>query len=54
MSFPSTRMRRLRRLPALREMVAETTLNASNLIMPCFVVPGVKVKKAIASMPGNF
>ncbi len=54
MSFPSTRMRRLRRLPALREMVAETTLSASNLIMPYFVVPGSKVKKSISSMPGNF
>ncbi len=52
MSFPETRMRRLRRLPALREMVAETTLSPSDFIMPCFVVPGSTIKKKIPSMPG--
>jgi len=35
-------------------MVRETTLSASNLIMPLFVRPGSGVKNAIASMPGNF
>ena len=53
MSFPENRMRRLRRLPALREMVAETALSASDLIMPYFVVPGKDVRKDISSMPGN-
>ena len=46
MSFPTTRMRRLRRLPALREMVAETALRPCYFIMPYFVRPGKGVKKA--------
>jgi len=35
-------------------MIRETKLSADNLIYPLFVAPGVKVKKPIASMPGNF
>jgi porphobilinogen synthase len=35
-------------------MIRETKLSADNLIYPLFVVPGTKVKKPIASMPGNF
>lgn len=54
MSFPITRMRRLRQLPHLRDMVAETSLAADNLIMPLFVRPGNGVRIPIASMPGNF
>ena len=54
MSFPATRMRRLRRLSALRDMAAETSLRPANFIMPLFVRPGRKVKKEIKSMPGNF
>ncbi|TFH17620.1 MAG: porphobilinogen synthase [Lentisphaerales bacterium] len=54
MTFPKTRMRRLRRLPALRKMVAETALSPSDFIMPYFVVPGKGIKKEITSMPGNF
>lgn len=54
MNFPITRMRRLRQLPHLRDMVAETTLAADNLIMPLFVRPGKGVRIPIKSMPGNF
>ena len=54
MSFPVTRMRRLRQSPALREMVAETTLSADDFIMPLFVRPGHGVRKPISSMPGNY
>ncbi|MFC1496898.1 porphobilinogen synthase [Verrucomicrobiota bacterium] len=54
MSFPKTRMRRLRKFPALREVVSETSLNAEDFIMPLFVRPGKGVKKEISSMPGNF
>lgn len=54
MTFPATRMRRLRRLPQLRDMVAETTLRPDALIMPLFVRPGKGVRIPIASMPGNF
>ena len=54
MSFPTTRMRRLRNSPELRDMVAETVLTASDFMMPLFVRHGTGVKKEIASMPGNF
>ncbi|MGW8257433.1 MAG: porphobilinogen synthase [Thermoguttaceae bacterium] len=53
-SFPSTRMRRLRHLPALRELVKETRLSPANLILPLFVRPGKKLRREIAAMPGNF
>ncbi len=51
-SFPQYRGRRLRRTPALRSLVRETALSPNNLILPLFVVPGTKVRKDIASMPG--
>jgi porphobilinogen synthase len=47
-------MRRLRRNPTLRRMVAETRISADDLVMPFFVRPGQKVKKPIVSMPGQF
>jgi len=46
------RPRRLRRTRALRELVAETTLTAEQLIMPHFVLPKAKGNEPIASMPG--
>ncbi len=54
MSFPATRMRRLRQSGVLREMVAETTLRAENLMMPLFVRPGNGIRSEIESMPGNY
>jgi porphobilinogen synthase len=54
MEFPTVRMRRLRKTPAIRGMVRETTLDAGDLIYPLFVVPGVGVREEIASMPGAF
>jgi len=54
MSFPDTRLRRLRRTPALRALVRETCLGVDHLILPLFVRPGVEVRRPIASMPGNF
>jgi porphobilinogen synthase len=53
-SFPTTRLRRLRHSPLLREMVRETTLSPRDLILPLFVRPGRGVRKEISSMPGNF
>jgi porphobilinogen synthase len=47
-------MRRLRRWPAVRDMVAETVLRPADLMMPLFVRPGKGVRREIASMPGNF
>ncbi len=46
------RPRRLRRTPALRELVAETSLRPSQLILPVFVREGAIEPIAIASMPG--
>jgi len=47
-----TRLRRLRRTRTLRNLVAETTVGAENLIMPHFVLPARRANVAIASMPG--
>jgi porphobilinogen synthase len=54
MQFPTVRMRRLRRTPAIRRMVREATLDAGDLIYPLFVVPGAGIREEIASMPGTF
>ena len=48
------RFRRLRINPAIREMVRETSVAASDFIYPLFVVEGNGVKKEISSMPGVF
>ena len=53
-SFPNTRMRRLRYNPIVRKMVTETTVSVDDLIMPLFVCPGTNVSNPIKSMPGNF
>ncbi|MDX2218832.1 MAG: porphobilinogen synthase [Burkholderiales bacterium] len=50
--FPNRRMRRLRRTPALREMVAEARLSASDFIYPVFVLEGQQRREHVASMPG--
>jgi porphobilinogen synthase len=47
-----TRLRRLRRTPALRDLVAETRVRAEQLIMPHFVVPEARANEPISSMPG--
>ena len=39
MSFPATRLRRLRRTGALRDLARETTLSVDDLVMPLFVAP---------------
>lgn len=52
--FPATRLRRLRQHPVLRDLVRETALAPSDLILPLFVRPGKGVRNEIASMPGNF
>ena len=50
--FPSYRSRRLRRTAALRALVRETHLHASQLVLPMFVRSGSHVRREIASMPG--
>ncbi len=54
MSFPETRPRRLRRSPAVRRMVRETTLGPENLICPLFICPGVGIRSEISSLQGQF
>lgn len=54
MSFPITRLRRLRRNETFRRMVRETSLSVDDLIMPLFVRSGTGVKEEIKSMPGNY
>ncbi|WP_198159672.1 porphobilinogen synthase [Picosynechococcus sp. PCC 7003] len=52
---PATyRLRRLRRTPALRRMVCETTLTVNDFIYPLFVMEGEGKKEEIPSMPGCF
>lgn len=54
MVFPEYRPRRMRRNETLRALIRETTVSASQLIYPLFIVPGKKVKREISSMPGVF
>ena len=52
MPFPERRMRRLRRTPALRRLVAETRLSVDDLVAPLFVREGIDEPQPIASLPG--
>ena len=49
----ASRLRRLRRTPALRTLVRETRLHPAMLVAPLFVRPGVGVREPIDSMPGQ-
>jgi len=51
-SFPDRRLRRLRRTPALRRMVAETRVNVDDLIAPLFVRENISEPQPIVSLPG--
>jgi porphobilinogen synthase len=50
--FPVDRPRRLRRTPALRDLVAETAVRTSDLIAPLFVREDISEPQPIASLPG--
>ncbi|GAB2633700.1 porphobilinogen synthase [Kribbella swartbergensis] len=50
--FPEVRPRRLRSSAAVRRLVAETTLEPRQLILPMFVREGAREPIAIKSMPG--
>ena len=52
MTFPQRRLRRLRRTPALRRLVAETRLSVDDLIAPLFVREGISEPQPILSLPG--
>jgi porphobilinogen synthase len=51
-AFPSTRLRRLRRTPALRDLVRETHVTPQDLLLPIFIEAGLTGRKPIAAMPG--
>ncbi len=51
-TFPSLRMRRLRKTEPIRRLVRETTLTPGDFVYPMFVVPGRGVREEIATMPG--
>jgi porphobilinogen synthase len=53
MTRPPARPRRLRRTPALRDALGETTLRAAQLVLPLFVRAGAGGEWPIASMPGH-
>ncbi len=48
------RPRRLRRSPAIRDLVAETTLDVGDLIQGIFAAPGKGMRQEIPSMPGVY
>jgi porphobilinogen synthase len=52
MSFPATRLRRLRRTKALRDLVRETELSPAHLVQPLFITAGADVREPIETMPG--
>ncbi|MEO6886510.1 MAG: porphobilinogen synthase [Jatrophihabitantaceae bacterium] len=50
--FPVSRLRRLRRTPALRRLMADVMVQPSDLVLPMFVREGIDEPVAISSMPG--
>jgi len=52
MGFPTRRLRRLRRSPALRRLVAETRLGVDDLVAPLFVREGIDEPRPVPSLPG--
>jgi len=52
MEFPTSRPRRLRRTAALRRLVSDVEVRASDLVLPMFVREDVTEPVAISSMPG--
>jgi porphobilinogen synthase len=52
MSFPQTRLRRLRGTHALRGLVRETRLAPADFVYPMFVAHGIDRREPIPAMPG--
>jgi porphobilinogen synthase len=51
-NFPVSRPRRLRRAEALRRLVAQTSVQPGNLVLPLFVKEGIAEPQPVGSMPG--
>ncbi len=54
MSFPQTRLRRLRKSSVIRGMIRETLLTKADLVMPLFVRHGNNIRNPVKSMPDNY
>ena len=52
MSFPATRLRRLRTSDTLRALVRETSLSLDDVVMPLFACPGEGVVRPVEGLPG--
>ena len=52
--LPGHRLRRLRRKPALRSLLAESAVTVSDLVYPLFIKEGIESAAAISSMPGQY
>jgi porphobilinogen synthase len=52
MSFPARRLRRLRRTPALRRLVAESRVTVDDLVAPLFVREDISAPAPVVSLPG--
>ena len=52
MTYPKTRLRRMRRDGFSRALMRETMLTASDLILPVFVREGRDIREPVSSMPG--
>lgn len=52
--FPKVRLRRLRRTPAIRDLLQETRLSVKDLVYPVFIQEGINEPKEIELMPGIF
>ena len=50
-AFPIIRLRRLRKSPAIRDLLQETHLSVTDLISPIFVQEGITTPQSIMSMP---
>lgn len=54
LTIPRRRPRRLRTMPAIRDLVAETRLHPSDFILPAFIVEGLTEPREIGAMPGVY
>jgi porphobilinogen synthase len=54
MSFPTTRLRRLRGSENIRRLVRETEISPADFIYPMFAIYGEDVRNPVPSMPGVF
>lgn len=52
--FPVVRPRRLRGTPAMRRLVAQSSLEPRHLVLPMFVADGIDAPREISSMPGVY